>query len=184
MFIDITPLRISRDYRLLFFGQLISTFGSAIGFVVLPVQLYQLTTYRVLKPGGVIGIKEFDHGGDFMYPTNPAIEKYAECYLRMRRDNGHNPQTGREAGALLLAAGFNDLKCAAVYESFADPKRAKAFADVSAGLLAEGWGEAFTSRGWATAEEICEMRTAWDRFAAFPGAIFAAAWCEAVAWKA
>src|SRR5882672_8037743 len=57
MFIDITPLRISRDYRLLFFGQLISTFGSAIGFVVLPVQLYQLTGSTLLV--GLLSASEF-----------------------------------------------------------------------------------------------------------------------------
>jgi SAM-dependent methyltransferase len=140
--------------------------------------------YRVLKPGGVIGIKEFDHGGDFWYPSEPALEKYAELYVRMRRDNGHDPETGRKIGGLLLETGFSDLKFAAVYESFADPERAGAFAYVSAGLLAEGWGETFTSRGWATAAEIDEMRAAWQRFAASPGAIFAAAWCEAVARKA
>ena len=41
--VDITPLKISRDYRLLFFGQLISFFGSMMTFVVIPVQMYQLT---------------------------------------------------------------------------------------------------------------------------------------------
>jgi len=139
--------------------------------------------YRVLKPGGVIGLKEFDHGGDIVYPTEPAIEKYGELYLRLRRENGHDPEGGRKLGALLFEAGFRDLESKAVYESFANPKAVGGFAYVSAGLLAEGWGEAFTSRGWATAEDISEMRAAWQRFATFPGAIFAAAWGEAVAWK-
>jgi len=57
MFIDITPLRISRDYRLLYFGQLISTFGSAIGFVVAPVQVYQLTGSTLLV--GLLSASEF-----------------------------------------------------------------------------------------------------------------------------
>lgn len=57
MLIDITPLRISRDYRLLFFGQLISAFGSAIGFVVLPVQVYQLTGSTLLV--GLLSASEF-----------------------------------------------------------------------------------------------------------------------------
>ena len=140
--------------------------------------------YRVLKPGGVIGLKEFDHGGDLFYPAEPAIEKYGELYLRLRRENGHDPEGGRKLGALLLEAGFSDLGFTAVYESFANPKAVAGFAYVSAGLLAEGWGEAFTSRGWASAEDISEMREAWERFAAFPGSIFAAAWGEAVARKA
>jgi MFS family permease len=43
MLLDITPLRISRDYRLLFFGQLISFFGSMMTFVIVPWQMYDLT---------------------------------------------------------------------------------------------------------------------------------------------
>jgi SAM-dependent methyltransferase len=139
--------------------------------------------YRVLKPGGVIGVKEFDHGGDFLYPSEPALEKYGELYWRLRSENGHDPEGGRKIGALLLDAGFSDLKLSACYESFAASSALRGFAEVSVGLLSEGWGDAFKSRGWATSEAIKEMSAAWLKFAAFPGAIFAAAWCEAVARK-
>jgi len=57
MFIDITPLKISRDYRLLFFGQLISAFGTAMSFVILPVQVYALTQSTVMV--GLLGAVEF-----------------------------------------------------------------------------------------------------------------------------
>ncbi len=57
MFIDISPLRISRDYRLLFFGQLISAFGTAMTFVVVPVQVYQLTGSTLLV--GLLSASEF-----------------------------------------------------------------------------------------------------------------------------
>lgn len=139
--------------------------------------------FRVLKPGGIIGIKEFDHGGDLIYPVEPAIVKYGELYARMRRENGHDPEVGRKLGTLLTGAGFSELKFTATYESFAEPASVGGFAYVSAGLLDEGWGEKFTSRGWATNDELDEMRHAWQKFAASPGAIFAAAWCEAVAIK-
>lgn len=43
MLLDISPLRVSRDYRLLFFGQLISFFGSMMTFIVVPWQMFQLT---------------------------------------------------------------------------------------------------------------------------------------------
>lgn len=57
MTIDVTPLRVSRDYRLLYTGQFISAFGSAISYVVLPWQTYQLTrsTFAV----GMLGVAEF-----------------------------------------------------------------------------------------------------------------------------
>jgi MFS family permease len=55
--IDLTPLKASRDYRLLFTGQFVSGFGSAISYVVLPWQMYQLTksTFAV----GMLGVVEF-----------------------------------------------------------------------------------------------------------------------------
>ncbi len=57
MFIDITPLKVSRDYRLLFIGQFISAFGTAISFVVLPVQVYALTESTFMV--GLLGAVEF-----------------------------------------------------------------------------------------------------------------------------
>src|SRR3979409_651077 len=57
MIIDISPLRVSRDYRLLFFGQLISTFGTAMCLVVIPVQVYQLTGSTLLV--GLLSASEF-----------------------------------------------------------------------------------------------------------------------------
>ncbi len=139
--------------------------------------------HRVLKPGGVIGVKEFDHGGDLLYPPDPAVEKYGELYLRLRRENGHDPETGRKIGALLIDAGFRDLNLSAVYEPFAGPQGAGSFAQASIGLLLESWGEAFVSHGWATTDDIKEMIAGWHRFPNLPGAIFAAAWCEAAASK-
>ena len=55
--IDLTPLRASRDYRLLFTGQFVSAFGSAISYVVLPWQMYRLTHSTLLV--GLLGLAEF-----------------------------------------------------------------------------------------------------------------------------
>jgi MFS family permease len=54
--IDLTPLRASRDYRWLFAGQFVSSFGSAISYVVLPWQMYQLT--RSSFAVGMLGVVE------------------------------------------------------------------------------------------------------------------------------
>jgi MFS family permease len=57
MILDLTPLRISRDYRLLFFGQLVSFFGTMMTFVVVPFQMYQLTQSNLYV--GLLGVAEF-----------------------------------------------------------------------------------------------------------------------------
>ncbi|HEY2704797.1 MAG TPA: MFS transporter [Candidatus Dormibacteraeota bacterium] len=41
--LDLTPLRVSRDFRLLWSGQLVSTMGRQITAVAVPYQVYQLT---------------------------------------------------------------------------------------------------------------------------------------------
>ena len=41
--IDLSPMRMSRDFRLLFTGQAISEFGSHITFVAVPFQVYDIT---------------------------------------------------------------------------------------------------------------------------------------------
>ena len=139
--------------------------------------------HRVLKPGGVIGVKEFDHGGDIVYPNETAMAKYDELYRRLRAEYGHNGESGRMIGALLLEAGFSDLNMSATYETLSNPNVLQSAAQVFIGLLEETWSDAFLSRGWATAADIQAMREAWQRFAKFPGALFVAAWCEAVARK-
>lgn len=48
--VDITPLRDSRQFRLLYFGQMVSFIGSQITVVAVPVQVYALT-HSTLKVG-------------------------------------------------------------------------------------------------------------------------------------
>jgi hypothetical protein len=43
MLLDISPLRRHRDFRLVFIGQLVSSFGAFVTYVALPVQVYALT---------------------------------------------------------------------------------------------------------------------------------------------
>lgn len=57
MLIDLSPLRASRDYRLLFFGQLVSFFGSMMTFIVVPWQMYQITQSSAMV--GYIYLAEF-----------------------------------------------------------------------------------------------------------------------------
>ena len=57
MLLDISPLKASREYRLLFFGQLVSFFGSMMTFIVVPWQMYQLTQSSAMV--GYIALAEF-----------------------------------------------------------------------------------------------------------------------------
>jgi MFS family permease len=55
--IDLTPLRASREFRLLFTGQAVSFFGSMTTFVALPWQVFRLTGSNLAV--GLLGVAEF-----------------------------------------------------------------------------------------------------------------------------
>ena len=57
MALDLTPLRESREFRLLFAGQAVSLFGSMMTFVALPWQVYRLTGSTLAS--GLLGVVEF-----------------------------------------------------------------------------------------------------------------------------
>ena len=50
--VDTTPLRESRDFRLLFIGQLISMLGTQLTVVAIPYQVYRLT-HSSLQVGAI-----------------------------------------------------------------------------------------------------------------------------------
>ena len=43
---------------------------------------------RVLKPKGVIGVRDVYHTGSFFEPTSPALEKFDDIYLKICNHNG------------------------------------------------------------------------------------------------
>jgi MFS family permease len=55
--LDLTPLRESRDFRLLFAGQAVSFFGSMMTMVAVPWQVYRLTNSSLAV--GMLGVAEF-----------------------------------------------------------------------------------------------------------------------------
>jgi hypothetical protein len=56
MFLDLTPFRRNRNFRLLFLAQLISGFGSQMTLVSVPFQVYHVTNSIFLT--GLIGTVE------------------------------------------------------------------------------------------------------------------------------
>jgi ubiquinone/menaquinone biosynthesis C-methylase UbiE len=138
---------------------------------------------RVLKPGGVLGVKEFDHGGDLLHPRNPDLVEGLNLYDRLRRHNGHDPESGRKLLCLLQQAHFRDISVTATYETLSTPQELKRVCQGLALLVNEAFAEPLQNLGWADDETIQRITRAWQQFADLPGAFYALAWCEALAWK-
>src|SRR2546428_2981251 len=93
--LDIGPLRRHREFRLLFIGRLVSTFGNMITFVAVPYQVYQLTHSVFVV--GMLGLAELAALIGF------AMLGGAPADAAERRTMGLLSQAGLMAGSILLA---------------------------------------------------------------------------------
>ena len=62
--------------------------------------------HRVLRPGGVVGIRDPDEGATLFAPESPLLVEARELEMRLRRHYGSDPTYARNQRRLLLEAGF------------------------------------------------------------------------------
>ena len=102
--------------------------------------------------------------------------------VRRLRD-GTSPLVGRQLRHLLHEAGFRDVEGSARAIHHGTPEEARGFGTFTASLFQyPSTVERALEQGWATAEELEEIRRAWTAWGEHPGAFVARFWCEAVAW--
>lgn len=138
---------------------------------------------RVLKPGGVAGLRDADSGGDFWHPTSAEFERALALAARVMRHRGGNPHFGRVQRAALRAAGFQYIQVSASYDYYGNDAQASRFATYWADHFLVEHRELILGAGWSTGEELdalCAVVKAW---ATHPDAFFARCRCEAVGRK-
>jgi SAM-dependent methyltransferase len=160
-----------------------AVFGSAIlGSIANPAHAVA-EMVRVLKPGGVIGLKEFDHGADIIWPVTPVLEESIALYHRLRAENRHEGHAGRK-----LKAYLSDCRCevdyfAAYFDQQTDQASLETYIARNNGLFYEVLGPQYIAHGWCTESDIDAQVKEWQAFAANPAAIYISAWLEAVGRK-
>lgn len=140
--------------------------------------------FRVLKPGGVIGMREVDWGSVVVWPEMAEITRFLDIYDRVAARNGGDAHVGRKLRALFTRAGFVDLRVGAGVWSFGTSE------------LTKQWGESWARRvlesniadraieyGIASKSELEEVSAGWLRWSVDPNAYFSFSHGEAVGWK-
>ena len=138
--------------------------------------------FRVLKPGGVIGLADADFGGAIFYPDDPLLDRSTEILVAIRIEG--NPRVGRQLRSLLLSTGFERVWATAV-------PGAEAESAITA-YNGNFWAERFSAEpfvayaealGISTREELTGISAAWRAWGQHPGAFAARFWCQAVGFK-
>jgi ubiquinone/menaquinone biosynthesis C-methylase UbiE len=78
---------------------------------------------RVLKPGGLIGVRAGDMGGTLIDAEGEEAAQGLAAYLAKSEKSGGDPNIGRKLGRLLRKAGFTVEKVSASYEVITETLR-------------------------------------------------------------
>lgn len=139
---------------------------------------------RVLKTGGIVGVRSPDFTGEVIAPSNPVLDAAIELWMKFRQYNGGNPYIGRHLRALLRKAGFRDTKASAFYDYVGTTEATRSSADgFSSELAGPKIVEQATQLGWADKSQFEKTVKAVREWSEHPDSFGAVAWCEAVGWK-
>lgn len=138
---------------------------------------------RVLKPGGIIALKEFDHGGDIIHPQTPLLAESIELYQRARVEHGHEQRGGRRLREWLAEYGCELEYTHAFFDQRTQETGLFEYVDRNNRLVDEVLASRYIELGWASREGLDAQAREWERFAQNSASLYAAAWVEALGRK-
>jgi ubiquinone/menaquinone biosynthesis C-methylase UbiE len=140
--------------------------------------------HRVLKPGGIIGVRNVDQGSNIYSPTDPLLDQAHALYFKRWKDIGGDPFGARHSRALLREAGFVNTKGSATTECWSTEDGIRSWGELFASIVeAPAFSDHVIAQGWAdrpTVERIAAALRAWGTH---PDAFWARIYCEAIGWK-
>lgn len=138
--------------------------------------------YRVLRPGGVIGVADADFDGALFWPDDPLLARSTEILARIRTSG--DARIGKRLRALLVGAGFERVTAGAVAGAEGD--------DATTRWNGASWADRFAQEpfvayaeasGVSTRNEMAAISAAWRAWGEQPGAFAARFTCHAIGFK-
>jgi SAM-dependent methyltransferase len=136
---------------------------------------------RVLRPGGVIGVRDCDWASGVFAPDDPAMAEAMRLYGRVWRHNGGHPRCGRYLRALLREAGFFDIRTSASFRWDGSAEESRDFGELLAHRLAlPNFAGPIVENGWCSPERLAQISAACLAWSRGPDAFAAMVMVEAV----
>jgi SAM-dependent methyltransferase len=141
---------------------------------------------RVMKPGAVVGVASVEYGGIIIAgdDVDPLRRFYQIREKLWELEGVANPYLGRNLRGLLNSCGFKDVTGTTKYVSYGTPDTVANFGAGRAADCDDRWyTKSAVSHGLASAEELKNIKRAWETWSRSASAYFAFPWCRAIGWK-
>jgi ubiquinone/menaquinone biosynthesis C-methylase UbiE len=136
---------------------------------------------RVLRPGGVIGMRDPDLGTFIREPSSPMSEEFRRLQFRVQEFGGGNFLFGRTHRSALLEAGFARAEAGASVRAAGSLETCLEIAGFLKSQV-PGVGRTALAEGWTDQATLDAIVEAFDEWAARPDAFYACTFCHAVGW--
>jgi ubiquinone/menaquinone biosynthesis C-methylase UbiE len=136
---------------------------------------------RVLRPGGIVGVRDSDWGGRIHAPATRLLEQWYALTVRVRQLNGGDPFMGRHHRRLLLEAGFARAEATVSVWSDGTPEKTRRRASFLKAQL-QGFAPTALSEGWMDQTTVEGVAAEFDAWAERPDALYVEMMCEALGW--
>ena len=138
---------------------------------------------RIVKPGGIIAVRDADYGTMVHSPLDPVLQHWLEVYHAVASHNGAEADAGRNLYPWLIDSGFRDIKMSSSTWTFYKQRQVLNWGD--------SWAERSTKSEFAkqaveyqiaTQSELESIANAWRSWARKPNAFFSFIHVEGLAY--
>jgi ubiquinone/menaquinone biosynthesis C-methylase UbiE len=137
---------------------------------------------RVLRPGGLLAVRDSDYGAFTWFPLDPVLDRWLELYHQVTIRNGAEADAGRRLRSWVHAAGFTDVTYSTSTWTFADEADRAWWGDLWAErAVASSFAEQAVEYGFAGRDQLDAIADAWRRWAAEPEGLITLAHGEVLA---
>jgi len=137
---------------------------------------------RVLKPGGLLAVREADYGTMVHSPIDPTLTRWRELYHQVTSANGGEADAGRFLLSWVMRAGFADPVVTTRTTTYATPDERVAWGGLwEVRVIESDFAEHATRNGLATRAELVEISAAFRRWTSRPDAFWAFLHAEVLA---
>lgn len=138
---------------------------------------------RVLKPNGLVALRDACHSGDMMIPESSDLTAVWNTIDKVFTHQGGNIYFGSRHKQLLLELGFRDITISCSYDTFASDAEKDSIRSYWQQFLAVDHRQLILKQQWLTETALTQQCAALNDWCANPASFFARARCEAIAGK-